>query len=92
MMVSSAYLDLRVTKEANGGLVSESPEVLVRKVQRIIELDCWVGLCGDGFKVSLGSIKGTLGRRRGRRCEGSGASEKRGKDQGELHCQVCGSN
>ena len=50
----TAMLDLGLAKEADGGLVALTPEVLVGQVEGIVKLDGRVGLLGDGLEVGLG--------------------------------------
>ena len=51
-----SVLDLRLTKESNGGLISKSPEVSLGQAHWVVELDNWVVLLCKGLQVSLGGI------------------------------------
>ena len=50
---NTAVLDLGVSQEADGGLVSSTPELSLGKVERIIEANDGVELLGESLKVSL---------------------------------------
>lgn len=83
-------LDLGLAEEADGGLVALTPEVLVRQVEGIVELDGRVGLLGDGLEIGLGCREGQSGGGTllGTSGEGGGgAGEER--EGGELHSWCC---
>lgn len=77
-------LDLRMPQEANGGLISLSPEIGLSQVQRIIEANDRVQLLGQNLEVSLRLRNGS--RRAPSLAGGEGGSSgcKRGK-YGSLH-------
>jgi hypothetical protein len=80
----SSYLDLSLAKEANGGLVSESPEVGLGEVHGIIETEDGVALIGKSFQVGLGLTKGRAGDSLLDRGESGSRGKESGKD-GKLH-------
>jgi len=49
-------LDLGVSQEADGGLVSSTPEISLGKVERIIEANNGVEFLGEGLEIGLGYI------------------------------------
>ena len=78
-------LDLSVSQEANGGFVGVFPEFSFGQVQRIVELDNWVELSSQSFKVSLGFLDGN-----GSTVVGANRSESRsgggeGKEDSRFH-------
>ena len=53
---NTAVLDLGVSQEADGGLVSSTPEICLGKVEGIIEANNGVELLGEGLEIGLGYI------------------------------------
>ena len=53
---NTAMLDLGVSQEADGGLVSSTPEISLGKVEGIIEANNGVELLGEGLEIGLGYI------------------------------------
>ena len=50
---NTAVLDLGVSQEADGGLVSSTPELSLGKVEGIIEANDGVELLGEGLEIGL---------------------------------------
>ena len=79
-------LDLSVSQEANGGFVGVFPEFSFGQVQRIVELDNWVELSSQSFKVGLGFLNSNrstgVGGGRGK---GGSRSDKGGENRCGLH-------
>ena len=81
---NTSVLDLSVTEESDGSLVTDAVEVIVGKVDGVVELDDRVELLGQSLEGSLGLTElslggGGLGRGKGH----SGGDQ--GKEDGALH-------
>ena len=49
----TAVLDLGMSQEANGGLVTSTPEISLGEVEGIVEANNGVELLGEGLEVGL---------------------------------------
>lgn len=54
---NTSVLDFGMTQEANGLFLSSRPHVSTSKVERIVELDDGVQVCGKSLKIGLLSIE-----------------------------------
>lgn len=79
---NTSMLDLRMTKEANGGFLTLAPKVGTRKVQRIVKFDDRVAFLGNSFKIGLGSRKSSLARGTSAGCKSSGRCDERQERKG----------
>ena len=79
-------LDLGMTQESDGFGAGGSPEFSFGQVQRIVELDNWVELSSQSFKVGLGFLNSNrstgVG---GGRSKGRSRSDKGGENRCGLH-------
>ena len=82
---NTAVLDLGLTEEANGGLVTLSPEVSISEAHGVEVVDDGVGLAGDGLEVSLGLLHDDVGASGGLGGGESRGGSQKGKGGGELH-------
>mmetsp|Transcript_16187 Transcript_16187/g.25260 ORF Transcript_16187/g.25260 Transcript_16187/m.25260 type:complete len:257 (-) Transcript_16187:29-799(-) len=82
---NTSVLDLGLTKEANGGLVTLSPEVSIGKAHGVEVVDDGVALGSDGLEVGLGLLHDNAGAGGGLGGSESGGGSQKGKGGGELH-------